>query len=411
MSERRDIVIAGGGMVGISLALHLAHSLPPGRRICLVEGFSLPGGERGEAAYHPSFDARSTALSYASRRIYEQLGVWEEIARHASPIDTIHVSNRGRFGSALLRASDYDWPALGHVVENPWLGRCLAAALQRCAAVEVLSPATVQSASVSAGGLRLGLAGEAPDSLDADLLIVANGAASGLRGQLGFAAGEKSYEQHALVANVAHAQPHHNRAFERFTATGPLAMLPLPGISGAPQRSALVWSVAPARGDELLAAPDAEFLDSLQREFGYRLGRLVQVGELSSYPLSLVQAAEQVRSGVVVMGNAAYALHPVAGQGFNLALRAVAVLADTLAAADASGEAIGSLAVLRRYEASQRADQRRTVAFSDRLPGLFSHPDLLLGIGRDLALCGLDLLPDLKRQFVRYTAGVAARGE
>ncbi len=411
MNGQGNIVIAGGGMVGISLALQLAQSLPPGRGITLVEGFPLPGGGSGEPAYHPSFDARSTALSYSSRRIFEALGVWDAIASHASPIDTIHVSNRGRFGSTLLRAADYDWPALGHVVENPWLGRCLAAALRCQPGVEVLSPANVESASVSASGVQLTLSGEAPASLQASLLIVADGAASGLRAALGVAAEEKSYGQHALIANIEHAEPHGCCAFERFTASGPLALLPLPGIAGAAHRSALVWSMDPVRAETLANCSGREFLTALQEAFGYRLGRLRKAGERTAYPLALVQANEQVRSSVVVMGNAAHALHPVAGQGFNLALRAVAVLAETLAAAVAQGENPGNLSVLHRYEHRQRADRRRTIAFSDRLPALFAHPDPLLGLSRDIALSGLDLLPGLKREFVRHTAGVAARGE
>ncbi|MFV8819101.1 2-octaprenyl-6-methoxyphenyl hydroxylase [Haliea sp. E17] len=410
MSEMRDIVIAGGGMVGISLALRLARQLPGERRITLVEGFPLPTDSAQQSAYHPSFDARSTALSYSSQSIFVALGLWDAIARHACPIETIHVSNRGRFGSALLRAADYGWPALGYVVENPWLGRCLASAL-RASEVEILSPATVETARVIPAGQKLALSGEGPESLETRLLVVADGAGSGLRQRLGFSAHEKSYGQQALVGNVAHAQPHGGRAFERFTANGPLALLPLPGVSGAPHRSALVWTVDPERGSRLRDCAQAEFLGELQEAFGYRLGRLQQVGERAHYPLSLVQSAEQVRSGVVVMGNAAHALHPVAGQGFNLALRAVAVLADTLAEALEQGESCGDLAVLERYERRQRGDQRRTIAFSDSLPGLFSHPGPLLGLTRDLSLAGLDILPALKREFVRHTAGVAALGE
>ncbi len=406
MSERRDIVIAGGGMVGISLALLLVARLPASVKITLVEGFPLPSAERSRPRYHPSFDARSTALSFSSRLIYQQLGIWDDIARNAAAIETIQVSNRGRFGSALLRAEEYGWPALGHVVENPWLGQCLATALA-ASTVEVLSPASVESALAIDGGSRLALSGNVPASLEASLLVVADGAGSTLRKQLGFAAGEKAYGQHALVANVAHAQPHAGCAYERFTSSGPLAMLPLPGIDAAAHRSALVWSLPPARCEQLLQCPQAEFLAALQESFGYRLGRLQQVGERSSYPLALVQAAEQVRSGIVVVGNAAHALHPVAGQGFNLALRALAVLAQTLEEALYQGKSCGELSVLRSYEARQLADQRRTIAFSDRLPSLFASADPLLGVARDFAVSTLDLLPGLKQQFVRYSAGAA----
>ncbi len=411
MSDQRDIVIAGGGMAGISLALQLAHSLPSSVRIALVENFPLPAAQSA-GQYHPSFDARSTALSYSSQLIYQRLGLWPALEQHACPIETIHVSNRGRFGSTLMRAQDYGWPALGHVVENAWLGRCLAGALheqagQDAAAIEVISPARVDSARAADGRLELSIAGERAQVLRADLLVVADGANSGLRESLGMAASEKSYGQHALIANIASARPHNGCAFERFTRDGPLALLPLPGVSGAPRRSALVWTLDPAQCAHYRDCPENEFLDALQQRFGYRLGRLQQVGERHSYPLSLVRASEQVRQSVVVMGNAAHALHPVAGQGFNLALRDVAVLADTLAAAMAAGEGVGDLAVLQRYEQAQREDQQRTISFSDYLPAVFSRTDPLLGLVRDLALSGLDVLPALKQRFVRRAAGVA----
>jgi 2-octaprenyl-6-methoxyphenol hydroxylase len=153
--------------------------------------------------------------------------------------------------------------------------------------------------------------------------------------------------------------------------------------------------------------PAAEFLQDLQQRFGYRLGRLLQVGERHAYPLSLVQSGEQVRQGVVIIGNAAHALHPVAGQGYNLALRDVAELGRVLADGITAGLVPGDLAMLQRYQRRQQHDQDRTIEFSDRVPTLFMHADPLLGLGRDLALAGLDIMPGLKREFVRYAAGVA----
>jgi 2-octaprenyl-6-methoxyphenol hydroxylase len=171
-----------------------------------------------------------------------------------------------------------------------------------------------------------------------------------------------------------------------------------------------VWTLDPREAERLQAAPAPDFLATLQERFGYRLGRLTAVGDRHSYPLALVQSAEQVRRGVVVMGNAAHALHPVAGQGFNLALRDVAELARVLAGAAGAGESLGALPVLQRYERRQRADQQRTIEASDRLPSLFMHSDPVVGLVRDLALSGLDLMPALKRGFVAYAAGVAALG-
>ena len=411
MSAYRDIVIAGGGMVGLSLALQLSRSLPASATITLVESVPLPASHSDSApVYHPSFDARSTALSYSSRCIYRAMGLWDGLAQWTCPIDTIHVSNRGRFGSSVLRAGDYRWPALGYVVENAWMGRYLLHALQSEGRVELVTPARVTSSEPGAAGACLQLDSDGVDTLQAGLLVVADGANSALRASLGVVAEEKPYGQHALVANVAFARDHQGCAFERFTDQGPLALLPLLAAEGAPHRASLVWTLTQQEASRYRECEEPEFLAALQDRFGYRLGRLTQVGERFSYPLSLLQSEEQVRQGVVIMGNAAHALHPVAGQGFNLALRDIAALAETLAKAFDEDRAPGDLAVLQGYEQRQRADQARTVQLSDLLPQLFMRSDPVLGITRDMALSGLDVLAPLKRQFVRQAAGMAALG-
>ncbi len=403
------VVIAGGGMVGVSLALALERQVP-GLDLTLVEAFPLVPPDPGfESSYTPSFDARSTALSYGSCLLYEGWNLWSALASQAQVIDTIHVSERGRFGSTLMRASEYDWPALGYVVENAWLGNRLLQALL-AGQVNTVSPARVAGAESCEDGVKLKL--DDGHSLEADLLVVADGAGSGLRDSLGIGRREHRYDQHAIIANVAHRQAHEGRAFERFTPRGPLAMLPLAAAgSEARHRSALVWTLPPDLAAELLEADDREFMARLQAEFGYRLGRLEKVGERHSYPLVLVESEEQVRSGVVVMGNAAHALHPVAGQGFNLALRDVACLADCLAAAVQRGQSPGELEVLLAYRDAQAADQSQTTTFSDRLPELFMQPDAALSALRDFGLFALDLTPGLKREFVHRTAGIAASRE
>lgn len=395
-------------MVGISLALELGRLLPATTRITLVEGFALPPPASSAPDYHPSFDARSTALSYSSQLIYQAMGLWPVLQRWLCPIATIHVSSRGHFGSTLLRAGDHGWQALGHVVENPWLGQSLLHALRGQERVELLNPAQVVAATASSGGVDLVLEGAAPAQLRTALLVVADGADSGLRQRLGVSSSEKSYRQHALICNIATAQPHNGCAYERFTDEGPLALLPLLPAAGARNRSALVWTLPPARAERLLACTDEEFLGALQQRFGYRLGRLLQAGARQAYPLSLRHCEEQVRAGVVVMGNAAHALHPVAGQGFNLALRDIAALGRVLAPAMAAGESPGALTVLQRYRERQRQDQLRTIQFSDHLPTLFMHADPMLALARDLALSGLDWVAPLKRAFVEHAAGLEA---
>jgi 2-octaprenyl-6-methoxyphenol hydroxylase len=407
-----DIVIAGGGMVGVSLALCLERQLPEGTRLLLVESFPLPAQDPAfQDNYSPSFDARSTALSYSSCLIYRELGLWEQLSAQACPINDIHVSERGRFGSTLMRADDYGWPALGYVLENTWLGNLLLQSLHD-KNIETLSPATV--ARVQAGSpMTLELSDGR--GVEAELLVVADGANSGLRSALGAEAEETNYQQHALIANIGHALPHQGCAFERFTPTGPLALLPLRSDSSysnsETHRSALVWSLSEAEAQELKQCDEGEFLARLQEQFGYRLGRLQRLGERHSYPLSLIAAREQVRSGAVIMGNAAHSLHPVAGQGFNLALRDVACLSAVLRGAAAAGQPLGDLGVLETYLQQQAGDQERTMSFSDRLPGLFMHRDPALALLRDVGLFALDLSPALKREFVRHTSGVAASSE
>jgi 2-polyprenyl-6-methoxyphenol 4-hydroxylase len=396
-----QIVIAGGGMVGISLALALEKKAPDSR-ILLVESFELPTANNA-AAYTPSFDARSTALSYASCLIYRELGLWGDLEAQLQNIETIHVSDQGRFGSTLLKAGDYGWSALGFVAENAWLGQVLAGALKRSAA-EIRSPASV--IDVHFGADRVALDLDNGDALTCELLVIADGARSRLRDRLGIVARQRTYDQSAIIANVGHGQPHGGRAFERFTPRGPLALLPLVRPDSGVHRSALVWTLPPRDAADLMEAGDADFLARLQGEFGYRLGRLQQVGVRQSYPLALVETEEQVRSNVVVMGNAAHSLHPVAGQGFNLALRDVARFSGILGDALGSGVSPGDLEVLERYRSAQSGDQRLTTAFSDRLPGLFMSEDRSLGLIRDFGLFALDLSPGLKREFVRQTAGL-----
>lgn len=398
-------------MVGVSLALQLGAVLPEEISILLVESFPFPEPvaetESGAVPqYHPSFDARSTALSYSSRVIYERMQVWDTLQQWLCPIEKIHVSTLGRFGSTLLQAHDHNWEALGYVAENAWLGSALVQALYQQGRVSIVSPASVEGSAPLENGLQLSLSG-GNDNVETSLLLVADGAGSKLREQLGMGVTEKAYEQHALVANIATHQAHGSCAFERFTDEGPLALLPLlPGPSGE-HRSSLVWTLAPAQAAHLQACSEEEFLRTLQARFGYRLGRMLHAGERTAYPLALVQSTEQVRANVVVMGNAAHALHPVAGQGFNLALRDVAQLADTLRVGLSEGKSVGGLSVLEQYQKKQSADQAKTIAFSDRVPALFMHADPVLGLGRDLALAGMDILPPLKREFVRHAAGMA----
>ena len=401
-----QVVIAGGGMVGASLAHALHLRLGASCRLLLVEESSLPSHHPDiGSTYSPSFDARSTALSYGSCLIYRQLELWDRLRERACPIETVHVSAKGRFGSTRMCAADQGWPALGHVIENAWLGNVLIQALHD-RAVATRSPDKVVAADTVGKLVQVAL--ESGKTLKTELLVVADGSRSELRDALGIGISERRYGQCALIANIAHSKPHGGTAYERFTRRGPIAMLPLLAATDGSHRSALVWSLPEDDAKELQSATDDSFLARLHKRFGYRLGRLLRAGERHSYPLSLVEADEQVRQGVVVMGNAAHSLHPVAGQGFNLALRDVARLADILGRAGGGARVLGDLQVLEQYRSRQAADQRMTTRFSDRLPGLFMQGTPVPGPLRDLGLAALDISPGLKREFVRYATGMAA---
>ncbi|WP_447594905.1 2-octaprenyl-6-methoxyphenyl hydroxylase [Aquipseudomonas campi] len=391
--QRASLAIIGGGLVGASLALALqAGAKARGWQIALVEPFA-PGD-----SYQPSYDARSTALSYGSRQLYERLGVWPAISQRAEAITQIHVSDRGRFGAARLSAEDEGVPALGYVVENAWLGHCLWQALD----ADVVSwrcPAEVSRLEALDDGYRLTLNDESV--LDCDLAVLADGGRSSLREQLGIAVRITPYGQTALIANVSTADAHQGQAFERFTDEGPMAMLPL-----SDNRSALVWTRPGNDAERLLGLDDKAFLAELQSAFGYRLGALRQVGGRHVYPLALSEAQEQVRPHLVLLGNAAHSLHPVAGQGFNLSLRDTLALADCLLASPA---APGDFATLQRYRQSQQQDQALTVGFSDQVTRLFGRGESLLVAGRTLGLLGLDLLPPAKRWFARQAMGLGTR--
>ncbi|GGJ01899.1 2-octaprenyl-6-methoxyphenyl hydroxylase [Halopseudomonas pertucinogena] len=395
MSYQLNIV--GGGMVGASLALGLQDcARASGWTIRLIE--AQPPAEGG---WQPSYDNRSTALSHGSRRLFERLGIWTELARRAEPIRQIHVSDRGHPGSARMHAEDEGVPALGYIVENAWLGEVLLGNLDQ-QAIEWCAPARVARAQAQPGGYRLDLqVADGARQLDSDLLVIADGGRSGLLDQLGIHRKINPYQQVAVIANVTTAQGHAGVAYERFTETGPLALLPLSG-----QRSALVWTLAVDVAAEVAALPDDAFLERLQAAFGFRMGALTQVGERASYPLSLIEAEEQVRSHLVVLGNAAHSLHPIAGQGFNLSLRDAMALADALSRAQRDGLHPGSLAVLQQYLDGQRGDQMATVAFSHYLTQLFSNRNPLLVVGRNTGLLAMDLLPPLKTRLARQGMGL-----
>ena len=402
-----DIVIAGGGVVGASLALQLSHHSQQQLRILVVENFPITTKADATRNYNSTFDARSTALSYSSQLILQPLGVWPMLQQRFAAIDSIHVSERGRLGTTTMRPEDVNWPALGYVIENAWLGNVLLSALQEKNNIGFLAPAAVKNISPQQQGVQLVIEQDASEKIiNAQLAVVADGANSGLREQLGIAAKVHSYQQTALIANVSFTKAHNGCAYERFTDQGPIALLPLSDSELGQPRSALVWSLPDTKAQYLCDCDKQEFLHSLQQRFGHRQGEFIRVGDRFSYPLTLIEAEEQVRSGIVVMGNAAHSLHPVAGQGFNLALRDCARLTQIVVKAYQNKQALGELALLQNYQQQQQFDQQKTIAFSDQLPTLFTRDQWPLSLLRGVGLGVLDIAPLLKTQFIHHGAGV-----
>ena len=414
-----DIVVVGGGLVGGSFAIML-HQLAAdaGLRILIVDARPF-NASSDKTVTQPDFDARSTALSWGSRNIYEKFGLWSDLSPHAAAIRQIHVSDRGHPGVTRLQADEMDVEALGYVLENQYLSQAIQSALVVSNNLEICAPAQVVEIQHQPDGMRLNLdSHNGAQQIDCSLLVLADGGRSGLMESLGITTQKHHYNQHAIIANVAFERPHQGQAFERFTDNGPLAMLPLPD-SQAPDgvtlhRAALVWTVPDTDKARTLSLDDATFLAALQDRFGYRLGRLTRVGQRNAYPLSLMEASEQIRPGLVLLGNAAHTLHPVAGQGLNLALRDCEALASLLARqwqinsseANIRGKEIGSYRFLESYLNKQAQDQQRTVMFSDLTTRPFSNQQPALTLGRNLGLLSMDLLPPARHWFARQAMGL-----
>lgn len=407
MRTEYDIVVVGGGMVGASLACALlpaAESLD--LNIAVIEAFPLPDNEQLE--YQPSYDARATALAYGSRSIYEAMGIWEVLKTHLAPIQQIHVSDKGHFGATRLNAHDERVPALGYVIENQWLGQVLLDRLQKPDAqrVDFICPAEVLDISYQNNGMQVCVEQSGTETqLNCELVVMADGGRSALRERMGIAYSHTDYAQHAVIANVSPDRPHQGIAYERFTETGPMALLPLEDQQGA-HRCGLVWTVPNDQIDEVMALDDATFIERLQERFGHRAGNFIKAGQRFSYPLKLMLADEQIRQGLVVLGNAAHALHPIAGQGYNLALRGVVALADCIIQARRQGESLGSLNLLQTFYDQQRLDQQKTIGFSDQTMKLFSNPSPLFSLGRSAGLQMMDVCPSLKTIFARSAMGL-----
>jgi len=380
MREDQNIVIVGGGPVGMVLALLLAKQN--------IGSTVLEARKQGAA----NQDTRALALSFGTRRILEKLGVWQPLAAHATAINTIHVSQKGSIGRSVLRAQDYQQEALGYVLSYGALCTVLNAQIPDFPAIHLVDEAQAESITHNAehAAVRYQRHGESHD-IQSALVVLADGGRS-LEEVAGLKRDTKEYGHDALITKVSAELPHNNIAYERFTANGPMALLP-----NGERDFSLVWTGEKSRIAPLLELSDADFLAQFHAEFGDRVGRFLTVEKRMTFPLKLSQLQATDTPHLVVVGNAAQTMHPVAGQGFNVGLRDAEVLARHIAGASS---VLGSSDMLAAYRASRKTDTKHGLLFTDFLVNIFSNDILGVSALRSVGIGMFDVVKPVKRFLV-----------
>lgn len=401
---QQQVIIVGGGMVGLSLSLMLAKA---NIAVKLLEAVKYPNyDDQNVAPYHSSFDARNTALSRRSVQIYQKLGLWDALQQHATPILQVHITEQGSFGKARLVAEQEKVESFGQVIENAWLGRVLLTQVRQQPLIELIDGVQVTALTHDAEQVHIeAQRGDEVLKLESKLLIAADGRDSFCRQAVGVGVDVHDYDQVAIVTTVQTSKPHEQVGFERFSALGPLALLPLPGE----YRRSVVWPVKKGTEDEWLGEKnDQHFLDALQKTYGDRAGKFEKTGKRFSYPLSQVLAHKQAVGRVILMGNAAHTIHPVAGQGFNLCLRDADVLLRYLVNQLSASDDIGNPDNLLAYEQARLSDQQRVIKFCDTVVRGFSNQNPLLKLIRNTGLIAFDVIPGVKPLVANYAMGLKA---
>ena len=410
----QQVLIVGGGHVGLSFALLLAHH---GIANTLLEKNSYPEispeDDRSRSHY---LDSRNTALSRRTVQIYQEIGLWNELQSHACRIDSVQISEQGSFGKAQLNKADERVESFGQVMENAWLGRKLLLAAQNEPLITIIDNAEVITIDQQSDGVTLTFnyynGSEGEQQLQGSVLVACDGRDSNIRQLLDIGTSTYDYQQTAIVGVVETDQPHEHMAIERFSPAGPLAVLPLTDPDGdgndeyqTGYRRSVVW-VCPTGEEQQYLKDDAHFLATLQQAFGERAGKFTAAGRRGAYPLTRVLAKSQVDGRCVIMGNAAHTLHPVAGQGFNLCMRDAHVLAQMMSAQVMKGADIGDKQLLKRYEKSRQTDQKRVIRFCDAVVHGFTHPNPAIKLARNVALVAFDKLPNIKPLVANYAMGL-----
>ncbi|MCT4711419.1 2-octaprenyl-6-methoxyphenyl hydroxylase [Enterobacteriaceae bacterium H11S18] len=391
-----SVIIVGGGMTGATLALAISNMTGGKLPVHLVEA------TEPDSLAHPGFDARAIALAQGTCQQLTRIGVWPAISDCATAITTVHVSDHGHAGFVTLEAEDYQIGALGQVVELHDVGQRLFALLRKAPGVTLHCPQRVASFTRDESSVSVTL--DDGTVIDGKLLVAADGSRSALAAQCGIVWQQQDYQQIAAIANVTTALPHNNRAFERFTEHGPLAMLPM-----SDGRCSLVWCHPQDAQEEVKSWSDERFCDELQRAFGWRLGRITHAGSRNIYPLALTTASQSISHRVALVGNAAQTLHPIAGQGFNLGLRDVMSLAESLSTAYLAHLDPGSYPVLAEYQQRRAEDKATTVGVTDGLVQLFANRWAPLVVGRNLGLMAMEHFTPARDVLAQRTLGWVAR--
>ena len=391
MAKQFDVVIIGGGMAGASCALGLKQSNKQ-LSIAVIEANEV------SADYHPSFDDRSIALAQQSVQYLKSINAFDCQAPFAAAIKKVTVSDRGHFGKTHIDCQEYGHDALGYVVEVNPFGRSLHLQLTRTD-VSLFCPDTVAKLEYQSDFANITLS--SGEQLSAKLVVIADGAHSQSRKLANIEFNTRAYQQAAIIANIEVAGGHHHHAFERFTEHGPMALLPMSN-----NRYSLVWCMEPEQIEHTLALEEDAFLDALQKAFGYCGGSFSKVGMRASYPLVYGKAESLSSHRTVLIGNAGHAIHPIAGQGFNLGLRDVQLLCDMANRSD-----LGDYAFTRYYSQTRSKDITTVMTLTDSLVRLFSNSSRLLALGRSIGLFSMDLFSSLKTPLAKQLMGQVKQGK
>ena len=397
--KKYDILIVGGGMIGASMACALGDQTIEEKplRIAVIEAFPFRSNNQ------PSYDARSIALAYGSKRIFDSLNLWNDIEKNATAIKHIHVSNKGRFGVTRINAQDEKLDALGYVIENRVIGNALIGRMSEYDNIDLICPAKLENLEINKDKASVTIIqDDKKRTLEAKLVIGADGGNSKVRELLSIESTTKDYQQTAIISNVTPGKPHNNIAYERFTQQGPIAVLPM-----SDKRCSLVLTVNADQTEDVLAMDDETFLNYLEERFGYRTGGFTKTSKRFSYPLSLMKIKEHYKSRAVIIGNAAHTLHPIAGQGFNLGIRDVSSLAEIITDAIKNKQDIGDISVLKEYQRQREKDQQKVAFITDNLANIFSNEFYPLAKARSKGLLLADLLPGVKHLLAKEAMGTS----